>query len=246
MKKRGGHWSLPSFFRGRAYSRAMDVNCYPLPNRSDLMASLRSHQQRGNASSPLVRHAASCLDEFKAETGDQLVRDLTSARDSAQLRKWGGILLGAGLAVAGMATGHAAAGLAGGGLVALTSLTLGNRRLEKLENFGRFIGTVNIEQVLDGKFDARPATPPPQPEPQATRVQAEPMPDGWKREKKAPTSDVLIDMVYDPRSGAHVPHTLYEFPRPPEPEKPRTLTIIDMEPNAQGVFEMQAVREYPA
>lgn len=217
----------------------MNVNAYPLPNRSELLASLRSHQANGTRS-PLVEAAAGCLEEFKSESGDQLVQDLQQARATTNLRTGLGIVAGGLLAAVGLGTGLGLAGVALGAGVAGLSVWLGARRQEKLDNFGSFIGAVNLQQVVEGKFDAQP---------QATRArteapfaQAEPMPDGWKREKK-PQSDVVIDMAYDPSSGSHVAHTVYEFPQPPQPEAPQTRTVIDMKPDARGFFVMDRVYE---
>lgn len=219
----------------------MNVNTYPLPNRSELLSSLRSHKT-GGTQSPLIGAAASCLDEFKSETGDQLVQDIQNARATTNLRTTLGMVAGGVLAAVGLATGLGLAGVALGAGVAGLSLWAGARRQEKLDNFGLFIGAVNLQQVVEGKFDAQPK---PQPEPSAkTLAQAEPMPDGWKREKQAPQSDVLIDMAYDPQSGSHVAHTIYDVPRPPQPKAPETRTIIDMKPDARGTFVMDEAREY--
>ncbi len=216
----------------------MNVNAYPLPNRSELLSSLRFHQANGTRS-PLVEAAAGCLEEFKSESGDELIQDLQQARAAASQRTGWGVVAGGVLAAVGLGTGLGLTGIALGAGVAGLSLWLGARRQEKLDNFGSFIGAVNLQQVVEGKFDAQP---------QATRaeapfVRAEPMPDGWKREKKAPQSDVVIDTVYDPSSGSHVAHTNYEFPRPPQPEAPRTRTVIDMKPDARGAFVMDRVYE---
>ncbi|GMU56900.1 MAG: hypothetical protein AMXMBFR33_60460 [Candidatus Xenobia bacterium] len=214
----------------------MNVNAYPLPNRSELLSSLRTHQANGTQS-PLIAAAASCLDEFKSESGERLVQDLQQARSTTSLRTALGVAAGGLLAALGLGTGLGLAGVALGAGVAGMSLWLGARRQEKLDNFGLFIGAVNLQQVVEGKFDA-------QPQPQSTRARAEaqPMPDGWKNQKK-PQSDIVIDTVYDPSSGSHVAHTIYEFPRPPQPEAPQTRTVIDMKPDARGTFVMDRVYE---
>lgn len=220
----------------------MNVNTYPLPNRSELLSSLRFHQASGTQS-PLIGAAASCLDEFKSESGDQLVQDLQNARSTTNLRTTLGVVAGGVLAAVGLATGLGLAGVALGAGVAGLSLWAGARRQEKLDNFGLFMAAVNLQQVVEGKFDAQPT---PQPQAKAPFVEAEPMPDGFKREKKAPQSDVVIDTAYDPRSGSHVAHTIYEFPRPSQPPAPQTRTVIEMKPDARGTYVMDRVHEYTA
>lgn len=215
----------------------VSASAYPTPNRTELLSYLKEMQANAPGE-PLVRNAARHMDEFRAESGEQLLVDLAQARDNSMFATTAGVFAGAAVALIGLATGNALAGIAGGAAVAGTALYLGGKRRTGLEEFGAFIGSVNLLQVLDEKVQA-PQGARPQAEPKATFVEAEPMPNGWRPSSK-PASDVLIDMVFDPGKGAFVPHTLHQFERPPEPQPPKTQTIIDMTPDG----EVSQIRTY--
>ncbi len=207
------------------------------PNRPELTAFLQRNRE-GISSAGLLQDAASCLDEFKSDSGDQLVQDLQKAQTSTLRKTFLGVLGGGALALAGVFTGMGAAAALIGGGVAAASVVLGSKRMSKLGNFGLFMAAAKLDQTLQ-HATARPQAQTPPPRAQAPNVEAEPTPRGWKPGAH-PKEDVLIDM--HPDGG----YTVYSRPLPPDPEPPKTVTVIDMKPDQRGVFVADTIRQYTA